>query len=83
METKYNKKGNPFHNFTHGIGVMQCVYALTNCERAQQHLDNFDIFCLTFSGLCHDVSHPAHTNNFAINSLSKLAIRYHDVSPLE
>lgn len=36
-----------------------------------------------FEGLCHDVSHSARTNVFEVNSMSKLAIRYHDKSVLE
>jgi hypothetical protein len=35
-------------------------------------------FSLILSGLCHDVSHTGRNNLFEVNSLSKLAIRYHD-----
>jgi calcium/calmodulin-dependent 3',5'-cyclic nucleotide phosphodiesterase len=38
---------------------------------------------LLLSGLCHDISHTGRTNTFEINSLSNLAIRYHDRSVLE
>lgn len=40
-------------------------------------------FALLLSGLCHDVEHPGRTNQFEINSLSSLAIRYNDLSVLE
>lgn len=30
IKKKYNKRSNPFHNFQHGISVMQCSYAFTN-----------------------------------------------------
>lgn len=35
------------------------------------------------SSLGHDVGHTGRTNIFEINSLSDLAIRYHDKSVLE
>lgn len=38
---------------------------------------------MILSALCHDVDHTGRTNIFEINSLSKLAIRYHDKSVLE
>lgn len=38
---------------------------------------------MIFGALCHDVSHRGRTNIFEINSLSNLAIRYHDKSVLE
>ena len=40
-------------------------------------------FALILSGLSHDVGHTGRTNIFEINSLSDLAIRYHDKSVLE
>lgn len=46
-------------------------------------LTEFVKFALILSGLCHDVSHSGRTNIFEINSLSNLAIRYHDRSVLE
>ncbi|CAD8201785.1 unnamed protein product [Paramecium pentaurelia] len=86
VEYKYNKKNNVFHNYDHGISVMQNVHAIL----LQLHQTNnssilslFNQFALLLSGLCHDVSHTGRTNTFEINSLSNLAIRYHDRSVLE
>jgi calcium/calmodulin-dependent 3',5'-cyclic nucleotide phosphodiesterase len=42
--------------------------------------DNFIKFTLLISALCHDVAHTGRTNLFEMNSLSPLAIRYHDRS---
>lgn len=55
------------------------VEELKTCEL----IDNFAQFTLILSALCHDVDHTGRTNIFEINSLSKLAIRYHDKSVLE
>ena len=38
---------------------------------------------IVFAALCHDLGHTGHSNLFEINSMSKLAIRYHDKSVLE
>ncbi|CAD8127538.1 unnamed protein product [Paramecium sonneborni] len=86
METQYNMNNNPYHNFDHGVAVMQAV----NCfiKSLTQHLDqqifnNITKFCLLLSALCHDVAHSGKTNAYEANSLSQLAIRYHDKVILE
>jgi 3'5'-cyclic nucleotide phosphodiesterase len=83
---KYSFNNNPFHNYDHGITVMQSTHVicgfveeLETCES----MDNFAKFTLILSALCHDVDHTGRTNVYEINSLSKLAIRYHDKSVLE
>ena len=40
-------------------------------------------FAFVFSGLVHDIDHPATTNVFQVNAETKLAIRYSDKSVLE
>lgn len=86
LEYKYNKRGNQFHNYDHGVTVMQCTHAISLEMMKTKHaplLNQFTKFALILSGLCHDVSHTGRTNIFEINSLSNLAIRYHDKSVLE
>lgn len=46
-------------------------------------LDSFQKFVLMVSSFSHDVGHTGKTNLYEINSLSDLAIRYHDKSVLE
>ncbi|EGR32677.1 hypothetical protein IMG5_074870 [Ichthyophthirius multifiliis] len=83
LQYGYNKKRNFFHNFNHGIAVMQSCHMLTKCQKSQSILKDIDVFTVIFSGLCHDVGHTGRTNNFEIAVQSKLAIRYHDKSVLE
>ncbi|KAL4427525.1 hypothetical protein ABPG74_015228 [Tetrahymena malaccensis] len=83
LQKQYDIKNNDFHNFDHGVSVMQSCYMLSKCSRATQILKPIDIFTLILSGLCHDVGHTGRTNNFEISVQSKLAIRYHDKSVLE
>ncbi|CAD8126757.1 unnamed protein product [Paramecium sonneborni] len=83
LQKKYNKKNNSFHNYDHGISVMQSAHFMLQCGKAKQFIDDFRRMTTIISGLCHDVSHSGRTNVFMINSQSKLATRYHDSSPLE
>ncbi len=50
------KKLNAFHNFNHGINVMQGCYMVATHTRAREHLDYINEFSLIFAGLCHDVN---------------------------
>ena len=60
--------------------VMQCCYAFMNSTSFGSYFSSLERFSLIFSGLCHDVAHTGHNNMFEMNSLSKLALRYHDKS---
>ncbi|CAK91630.1 unnamed protein product (macronuclear) [Paramecium tetraurelia] len=83
LQKKYNRRNNSFHNYDHGIAVMQSSHFMLQCGKAKQFIDDFRRMSTIISGLCHDVSHTGRTNIFMINSQSKLATRYHDSSPLE
>lgn len=62
---------------------MHGCYMISHSTKAKLYLNDTRKFSLVLSGLCHDVSHTARTNIFEVNSMSKLAIRYHDRSVLE
>ena len=38
---------------------------------------------MTLAALCHDIGHRGRTNAFEMNTLSDIAIKYHDTSILE
>ena len=80
LKVRYNKSDNPFHNYDHGVSVMQSCFFLVRKTWIVDLLSYSERFSLVFSGLCHDVAHTGRNNNFEINSLSKLAIRYSDKS---
>ena len=89
---KYNDNGNAFHNFDHGFSgylllytsypfkVMQAAFYFTVETSITKYIKPIDTFALLISALCHDVGHTGRTNIFEINTMSKLAIRYHDKS---
>ncbi|CAK67167.1 unnamed protein product (macronuclear) [Paramecium tetraurelia] len=86
MENQYNMNNNPYHNFDHGVAVMQavnCFIKQLSKQLDQQFFNNMTKFCLLLSALCHDVAHTGKTNAYEANSLSQLAIRYHDKVILE
>lgn len=78
---KYNK--NYFHNFQHAVNVLQMTYVLLNKTEIIQKLNPNIVFAILIAALSHDVDHPGNTNSYEINSMSKYAKLYNDVSVLE
>ena len=77
-------RDNPYHNWYHAVSVMQNVFLAVEtygvCKAVLQPVDRL---AALLGGLCHDVDHPGMNNQYAINSLSPLAVRYNDKSVLE
>lgn len=74
---------NYFHNFQHAINVLQMTWLLLNETNIIQKINSNVLFGLLISALCHDIDHPGNTNSYEINSMSKRAIIYNDISILE
>jgi hypothetical protein len=49
----------------------------------QKYMSSLDIFVCILSAAVHDIGHRGRSNNFEIESESRLAIRYNDMSVLE
>ena len=62
---------------------MHSAYWYIKHTRISEYLTPLHNFCLVVSCLCHDIGHTGRTNQFEINTLSKYAIKYHDISVLE
>jgi high affinity cGMP-specific 3',5'-cyclic phosphodiesterase 9 len=78
---KYNK--NYFHNFQHAVNVLQITYMLLIETDIINKLKPHIIFATLISAISHDVDHPGNTNSYEINSQSKYAKIYNDISVLE
>jgi hypothetical protein len=78
---RYNK--NYFHNFQHAINVLQMTYLLLNKTDIIKKLNPNIVFAVLIAALSHDVDHPGNTNSYEINSMSKYAKLYNDISVLE
>ncbi|KAI9471848.1 MAG: hypothetical protein EXX96DRAFT_509592 [Benjaminiella poitrasii] len=90
---------NPYHNFTHAVDVLQCLYFTlcqlgvmsfhTNASKSskshnpQDLLQPKHIFALFIAAIGHDAAHPGVNNVFLVNSSNPLAVLYNDRSVLE
>lgn len=77
----YNR--NHFHNFQHAVNVLQMTYMLLKQSNMINKLQSHIVISALIAALSHDVDHPGNTNSYEINSLSKFARLYNDVSVLE
>jgi len=74
---------NPYHNYHHGVHVLQHTYLCLRRTSMHKYLCNVDILGILVSALCHDINHPGHSSDFEIKTDSKLSLLYNDVSVLE
>eukprot|EP00939_MAST-03C_sp_MAST-3C-sp1_P003928 g3928.t1 len=76
-------KDNPYHNFRHGVDVMQSVFWMARTIDYEKHLPPLEMFALISAALAHDVGHLGVNNAFLVNTGAPLAMRYNDISVLE
>lgn len=75
---------NPYHNFRHGVDVLQCCYHVLNTSLMLRRMFKpIDIFALFVAALCHDVGHGSFNNAFLMEHESLIAWLYNDHSVLE
>ena len=80
----YTRNKNPFHNLSHAVSVCHAgFYLVKTYPKFANVLSEQQKFGFIVSCLGHDLDHRGYTNNFEIATQSELAIRYHDISPLE
>lgn len=77
----YNR--NYFHNFQHAVNVLQMTFILLKNTGTLNKLKPHIVIAVLIAALSHDVDHPGNTNSYEINSMSKYARLYNDVSVLE
>lgn len=77
----YNK--NHFHNFQHAVNTLQMTYNLLLESKILGKLKPIIAFAILIAAISHDIDHPGNTNSYEINSVSKYAILYNDISVLE
>lgn len=83
MSIRYRYRKVPYHNFYHGFSVMQYSYIVLKTTNARSCFEDVDTFGLLVGSLAHDVDHPGNNNQFEINTNSRLALKYNDISVLE
>lgn len=78
-----NYNHNHYHNFQHAVNILQTTYLLLKQSHIIPKINSHIIFAGLIAALSHDVDHPGNTNSYEINSMSKLARIYNDISVLE
>lgn len=83
QEVESNYGDNPYHNFIHGADVLHSSFNFLQTSFFQENLDPVNRFTLLFASAVHDYSHPGVSNDFLVNTGSKIATIYNDTSVLE
>lgn len=78
-----NYNDNHFHNFQHAINILQMTYNLIIHSGIIFKIKPIIIFGILIAAISHDIDHPGNTNSYEINSVSKYAKLYNDISVLE
>ena len=78
-----NYNQNHFHNFQHAVNTLQMTYNLIVASNIITKLKPIIVFAILIAAISHDIDHPGNTNSYEINSVSKYAILYNDISVLE
>mmetsp|Transcript_61035 Transcript_61035/g.145429 ORF Transcript_61035/g.145429 Transcript_61035/m.145429 type:complete len:478 (-) Transcript_61035:160-1593(-) len=81
VRAAYNEQ--PYHNFRHALATVHYAYKLAQDSGLAKHIDSLDLFSLVIGALCHDIDHRGRNTAFEVMTMSELAIRYNDRSPLE
>lgn len=81
----YDRNNVPYHNDLHATDVMQTLYTMITrgSLKKKMSLENLDTFSILVGAFCHDLKHTGQNNTYHINSRSKIAMRYNDISVLE
>ena len=81
----YDRINAIYHNDIHAGDVMQTSFVVFIQGNLQEKmkLGELDFFAMLVAALCHDYKHPGTNNLFQINTRSKFAMRYNDISVLE
>lgn len=76
---------NPYHNDVHAADVLQTCMTIFKQGKIQENCDfsKLDMSAVFISALLHDIAHPGLNNNYHMNKMNKLALRYNDKSVLE
>ena len=79
----YQRHGNTYHNFSHGVNVLNVCYFFLKEGNLNLYFDSLSVAALMFASLMHDVGHTGNNNKFEELNRSDLAILYNDTSILE
>ena len=81
----YSRTNALYHNDLHAADVMQTLFTMMMRGDLQNKmkLGDLDKFSMLIGAICHDLKHTGQNNIFHINTRSKIAMKYNDISVLE
>ena len=81
----YSRTNALYHNDLHAADVMQTLFTMMmrGDLQSKMKLGDLDKFSMLIGAICHDLKHTGQNNIFHINTRSKIAMRYNDISVLE
>ena len=85
MIDSYSRTNALYHNDLHAADVMQTLFTMMMRGDLQNKmkLGDLDKFSMLIGAICHDLKHTGQNNIFHINTRSKIAMKYNDISVLE
>ena len=72
-----------YHNSLHGADVLHGCYVMCARTELSRAITKGEHFSFLIAAMCHDLSHPGTNNMFQIDSASRIALKYNDISVLE
>uniref|UniRef100_A0A7S4T1X7 Phosphodiesterase n=1 Tax=Alexandrium monilatum TaxID=311494 RepID=A0A7S4T1X7_9DINO len=81
MQAKYTD--TPYHCWDHAVSAWHMTFLLVDSPAFVGLLPPEDVLGVLLAAVGHDVGHPGTNNNFQVNSMSNVALRYNDFSVLE
>ncbi|KAM3934790.1 cGMP-dependent 3',5'-cyclic phosphodiesterase isoform 2-T2 [Leptodactylus fuscus] len=76
LMVKKGYRDPPYHNWMHAFSVSHFCYLLYKNLELLNYLEDFEIFALFVSCMCHDLDHRGTNNSFQVASKSVLAALY-------
>jgi len=74
---------NTYHNSIHACDVAHAMHFWMRRGLLSESATSLQVMAALVASLCHDCGHPARNNAFMVNSKSKMATLYNDISVLE
>ncbi|XP_044731817.1 probable 3',5'-cyclic phosphodiesterase pde-5 [Chrysoperla carnea] len=74
LTVRKNYRRVPYHNWTHGFSVANCMYSIIKHSRNSFRPN--EALALFIGGLCHDLDHRGKNNKFMLDTESPLAAIY-------
>lgn len=73
----------PYHNMSHALDTLQCVFTLLNLTGEAKNFDDTELFALLLAALMHDTGHTGEHGGFIARSQLPLDILFKNQPPTQ